>query len=135
MSVFPTLFYEMIFNEEQKNILSITTKENSVLNSLVKTKNILRLSKDVKIPRATLYPILQKLYSRGFIRSRLHGQRYQYQTVPPEVFHRLFEKLAASFKKEMPVPASAPKETAPQAKNAPSDKPGKLPGWFKSIFK
>jgi len=140
-----SIFHPM-FNKEQKNILGISVKENKVLASLKNTKSIFTLSKDVKIPRASLYPIIKKLFQRGLIRSRSHGNRFQYQAVPKENISEMLAKISIELQEQVKVVEPKPTPTPKVGPSvpppvpaiqppAPEFKPKKLSGWLKSIFK
>ncbi|GEM_PF-5557745 len=135
-----------MFTKEQKNILGISVKENKVLASLKKSKSIFTLSKNVKIPRASLYPIIQKLFQRGFIRSKSVGNRFHFQAISKENLSEMLAKIAIELRESIepakivlqkpeiltkieipPTPALPPTVTAP--------KPKKISTWLKSIFK
>jgi predicted transcriptional regulator len=71
-----------MFNKESLEFLGLSEKEYRILESVKSTpKNILAISKDVKIPRATLYLIIRKLHQRGFILCKKFGNRFKYLSI------------------------------------------------------
>ena len=123
-----------MFTKDQAFFLGITEKENKILNNLVDDpKNIFTLSKKTKIPRTTLYPIITKLYERGFLQCKSHGQRFVYQTVPPALLYKKLDELALAFK---PKQAVEPKTNLSESlKDIANVKNKKLGGWFSALFK
>ncbi len=109
-----------MFNEQQTKILGLSKRENNVLYSLENAKNIFILSKHTKIPRATLYQIIKKLYERGFIQCKSDGNRYVYQTISKKAFYNLFAKIALDFK------------IIPEEKKVPKKEKGYK--WIKSLL-
>lgn len=87
-----------MFTEQQTKILALSKRENNVLRSLENAKSIFVLSKNTKIPRATLYPIIKKLYERGFVKCKSDGSRYIYQSISKKAISTLFQKIASDFK-------------------------------------
>jgi sugar-specific transcriptional regulator TrmB len=87
-----------MFTEQQTKILGLSKRENNVLRSLENAKSIFVLSKYTKIPRATLYPIIKKLYERGFVKCKSDGSRYIYQRISKKAVSTLFQKIALDFK-------------------------------------
>ena len=87
-----------MFTEQHTKILGLSKRENNVLRSLENAKSIFVLSKNTKIPRATLYPIIKKLYERGFVKCKSDGSRYIYQTISKKEVCMLFQKIALDFK-------------------------------------
>lgn len=71
-----------MFNKKQTLFLDISVKENAVLRCIQKkSSTIFGISEKTKIPRATVYLIIKKLYRRSLIRVKIVGGRYIYKSV------------------------------------------------------
>lgn len=120
-----------MFTKKQIIFLGFSEKEYKVfLNLIENPKSIFSLSEKTKIPRATLYPIIEKLYARGLIQSKSLGQRFVYQSVPGSVLREKFIELADSLK-----PVEAPVSDAKNTSNEIDNKSKKKDNWLKSLFK
>lgn len=71
-----------MFNKKQALFLAISAKENSVLRCIQKkSSTIFGISKKTKIPRATIYLIIKKLYRRNLIKAKMVSGRYVYKSI------------------------------------------------------
>jgi len=120
-----------MFTKKQIIFLGLSEKEYKVFFNLIETpKSIFALSEKIKIPRATLYPIIEKLFSRGLIHSKSVGQRFVYQTISPSLLREKFLEIAETLK-----PVTPPVVEVKKTNIEETEKTKKSAGWLKSLFK
>jgi sugar-specific transcriptional regulator TrmB len=86
-----------MFTTNQLKFLAISSTEKKILlNIKIVPKTIFAIHQSTKIPRATLYLVIKKLYSRGFIRAKMDGKRYLYQTIPLKTLKSKLQEIAES---------------------------------------
>jgi sugar-specific transcriptional regulator TrmB len=143
-----------MLEKSQASFLGLDKKEIKILSAIQQSpKSMFVISNEVNIPRATLYPIVEKLSDRGFIHSVRKGQRVLYQLTPTD---QLVSRLSALIK-ELEWNIASPAEekingssitlsgTADQApikissttqqSPIPSSSQKKSNNWFKKLFK
>jgi DNA-binding MarR family transcriptional regulator len=88
----------VMFTKDQLKFLDLSKREHKVL-SFIRTdaECMLVISRKTKIPRATMYLIIKKLYQRGFIRVGKYRHLYLYQTISDKEFKEKFQELKSIF--------------------------------------
>jgi predicted transcriptional regulator len=91
------LFFKSMFQKEHVGFLNISDKENKILFSIHESpKSILQISAEIKIPRATLYPIVKQLEKRGWVMPVRYGKKVNWQAIPPEALSMKIFSIAES---------------------------------------
>lgn len=143
-----------MLEKSQASFLGLDKKEIKILSSIQQSpKSMYVISNEVNIPRATLYPIIEKLSDRGFIMNMKHGKRTLYKLTPTD---QLVSRLSALIKElewniESPVPVqpnvisekrhsepviASQQEIAPRSpQSTPTPSQKKSSNWFKKLFK
>lgn len=116
VSIFDTW---IMFNKESLKFLGINDKECKILECIkCLPKNIFQLSKETSIPRATIYPLITKLYDRKLVNCIKLGNRFVYLSIQPDDLVKKLDYIANDFGKVKVSPSIQPKKN-----------------WLKKIFK
>lgn len=84
-----------MFTAEGLQLLGLTTRDNEVLKHLSRGPiGVSALARSTKLSRTSLYPLLERLHSRGLVTMSTRGKRRVWKLVAPEKLQRKLFSLA-----------------------------------------
>jgi predicted transcriptional regulator len=88
-----------MFTQKQAKLLGILDTEINILNTSSTDTTILKMSKNLNIPRSTLYPYVDNLVTRKLLLKIKRGKRFVYRTKSQEDLASLFLEMSNSIAK------------------------------------
>ncbi len=114
-----------MLHKHQAIFLGLSIKEQKILEALeINPKSLFTLSREINIPRGTLYPIIKKLFEREFVVVKNRGKRFLYKCIEREKLAQKLQEVIHSL--DIRIDSSG--------KDLETMSPIKKRGWLKSLF-